>query len=272
MAKSDLDCKSCRVIVGICRTPKRDSVMSTGPTQDEAALFDDISALAEKVWDISKEISGKITDSKFISVVLFRRLRANHRGYAVLWHNGCQTEGEIVVRAAVETAICIAANFRIGDEFPRLMRRDAAATLQGQIKLYREAGDTEMVKSSEAALSYLQAGFAEGEKAVKLDWKSLAEAGGQPLLYNFHKMLSGLSSHVTGLSLIRGIGDAETEEMQAILHGMSKRNYFNMMAGATLHGTLIQLGMIDDAGLAAEALSLVKRMDVLSMGWPGAES
>ena len=245
--------------------------MSIGPTQDETALFDDISALVEKVWDKSKKISGTITDPKFISVVLFRRLRANHRGYAVLWKNGCQIEGEIVVRAAVETAICIAANFRMGDKFPRLMRQDAAATLQGQIKLYREVDDAEMVKKSETALRYLQAGFANGEKAVKLDWKSLAEAGGQPLIYNFHKMLSGVSSHVTGLSLIRGIGDADTKEMQAILHGMSKRNYFNMMAGATLLGALIQSGMIGDKGCTEEALSLTKRMDALSMGWPGVE-
>jgi hypothetical protein len=245
--------------------------MSTGPTQDETALFDDISALAEKVWDISKGISGTIADPKFISVVLFRRLRANHRGYAVLWKNGCHTEGEIIVRAAVETAICINANFRMGDEFPRLVRRDAAATLQGQIKLYREAEDTEMVESSEAALRYLLAGFAEGEKPERLNWKSLAKAGGQPLLYNFHRMLSGMSSHVTGLSIIRGIGDAEMEELQASLNGMSKRNYFNMIAGATLHGTLIQSGMIDDVGCAEEALSLVMRMDALSVGWLGKE-
>jgi hypothetical protein len=125
--------------------------MSAGPTQDETLLFDDISIIAEKVWDKSKYISGTITDPKFISVVLFRRLRANYKGYAILWKNGCQTEGEIIVRAAVETAICIAANFRMGDKFPRLIRRDAAFTLQGQIKLYRETGDTEMVKSSEAA-------------------------------------------------------------------------------------------------------------------------
>lgn len=128
-----------------------------------------------------------------------------------------------------------------------------------------------MVKSSEVALRYLQDGFAEGEKAAFLDWKSLAKAGGQPLLYNFHKMLSGLSSHVTGLSLIRGIGDAETEEMQAKLQGMNKRNYFNMIAGATLHGTLIQSGMIDDEGCTEEALALVERMNALSVGWPGAE-
>jgi hypothetical protein len=245
--------------------------MNTGPTHDETVLFDDISSLTERVWDQSKEIAGTIADPKFISVVLFRRLRSNHRAYAVLWRNGYPMEGEIIVRAAIETAICIAANSKMGDEFPRLMRRDAAATLQGQIKLYREADNAEMTKSSEAALRYLQAGFAEGERAVKLDWKSLAEAGGQPQLYNFHKMLSGVSAHVTGLSLIRGVGDAETEEMQATLSGMSERNYFNMMAGATLHGALILSGMIGDACCEQEALALMKRMDALSITWPGAE-
>lgn len=64
--------------------------MNTGPTHDEKTLFDDISALLEKVWDISKDISGTMTDPKFISVVLFRRLRGSHRAYAVLWKNSCQ--------------------------------------------------------------------------------------------------------------------------------------------------------------------------------------
>jgi len=126
-----------------------------------------------------------------------------------------------------------------------------------------------MVKNSEAALRHLQAGFVEGEKAVRLDWKSLAEAGGQPLLYNFYKMLSGVSSHVTGLSLIRGVGDAETEKMQATLHALDGRNYFNIMAGATLHGTLIQAGIIDDEACANAALSLVDRMNELSANLPG---
>lgn len=120
-------------------------------------------------------------------------------------------------------------------------------------------------------MQFLEAKFAEGEKPEHLKWKSLAKAGEVPLLYNFHKMLSGMSSHVTGLSLIRGIGDKETEEMQGELLGLSKRNYFNMMAGATLHGALIHAGMIDDPETAASALLLVNRMNALSMNWPGTE-
>lgn len=245
--------------------------MSAGPTSDETTLFDEVSALAERVWNQSKGISATIENPKSIAVALFRRLRANNRAYGVLWKNSCYGGGEIIVRAAVETAICIAANSKMGDEFPRLVRRDAAATLQWQIKLYRETGDTEMVQSSEAYLRFLQAGFAVGEKAIKLDWKSLADAGGQPLLYHFYKMLSGMSSHVTGISLIREIGDSETEEMQAVMQGLSKRNYFNMMAATTLNGSLMQAGMIDDAACTEHALLLVTRMDELSMNWPRAD-
>ena len=245
--------------------------MGNGPTSDEKGLFDEISQLADVVWEKSKDVAGTMADPKLVSVILFKRLRANHRGYAVLWNNECYMEGEIIVRSAVETAICLAANSKMGDEFPSLMRRDAAATLKGQITLHKEAGDTERAKSTEAALHFLESKFAEGEKPAYLQWKSLAEAGEVPLLYNFHKMLSGMSSHVTGLSLIRGIGDAETEEMQSELLSLSKRSYFNMMAGATLHGSLIHAGMIDDAEIAASALLLVNRMNDLSMSWPGVE-
>lgn len=242
--------------------------MPSGPTPEETALFDEITEIAEAVWDKSKVIAGTIFDPKFVAVVLFRRLRSHHQAYAVLWKHECCIESEIIVRSAIETTICIAANFRMGDEFPRLMRRDAAKTLEGQIKLYRDAGNADIVKSSEAALRFLQAGFAEGEKAAFLDWKTLAEVGQTPQLYDFHKMLSGLSSHVTGLSLIRGIGDDETEALQDELIGLSKRNYFNMMAGATLQGSLIQSDIIDDAELADRALALIDCLNTLSMSWP----
>ena len=106
--------------------------MSAGPTRDETVLFDDISALADEVWDKSKDIAGTFADPKFIAAVLFRRLRTHHNGYAILRKNGYRIEAEIIVRAGVETAICIAANFKMGTEFPRLVRRDAAATLQSQ--------------------------------------------------------------------------------------------------------------------------------------------
>lgn len=93
--------------------------MSNGPTPDETALFDEISHLTDAIWERSKDVAGTMADPKLVSVILFRRLRGNHRGYAALWNSKCYIEGEIIVRAAVETAICLAANSKMGDEFPR---------------------------------------------------------------------------------------------------------------------------------------------------------
>jgi hypothetical protein len=242
--------------------------MSDGPTQDEIELFDEIGNLAEELWGKSKDIAGTMADPKMISVILFKRLRSHYIGYTALWKNRCYIEGEIIVRSAIETAICIAANSKLGNEFPRMMRRDAAATLKGQIKLHQEEGDLESVESAEAALHFLEAKFEDGEKPAYLQWKSLAEAGDVPLLYSFYKMLSGISSHVTGLSIIRGVGDEETEAAQASLLALSKRNYFNMMAGAGLNGTLIHAGMIDDAASVENALGLIHKLNDLSKSWP----
>lgn len=240
-----------------------------GPTKDEIVLFDEIGILVEDVWSRSKDIVGSMDDPKFVSVILFRRLRESLGGYTVLWKAGHYSVAEIIVRSAVETAICIAANFKMGGDFPRLLRRDAVATLSGRIKLNRELGSDGAIENAETALRYLQSGFSEGEKAAYLNWKSLAEAAEVPLLYGFYKNMSGVSSHVTGLSVIRGIGDDETQDAQSLLSGLSKRNYFNMIAGSTLHATLIQTGMIDDGMLASRALALVERMNVLSYDWPG---
>lgn len=238
-----------------------------GPTTNEIDQFDDIGHLVSDVWDQAKSVAGSIADPKLVSMILFKRLRENLSGYVVLWKAGHYVEAEIIVRSAVETAICIVANSKMGNEFPRLLRRDAAATLVGRIKIDRELGNERSIKGSEAALRFLQNDFSEGEKAAYLDFKALAEAGEVPLLYGFHKNLSGLSSHVTGLSVIRGIGDDETKELQDSLSGLSKRNYFNMIAGAVLHATLVQARMIDDAGLIERGLALVERMNALSFDW-----
>lgn len=248
-------------------TESEADTMSIEPSADETALFDAITELAAAVWEKSKGVQGPISDPRMVSTVLFRRLKEHHRAFAALWREACYFEGEIIARSSIETAICMAANSKMGNEFPKLMRQDAAATLQGQIKLHREAEETKMIRDSEAALRFLQAGFDEGKRAIKLDWKSLVEAGGVPVFYNFHKMLSGASSHVTGLSLIRGVETDETMELQKRLQGLNKRNWFNMTASATLHGSLIQAGVVEDAASTTTACALVERMNAVSELW-----
>jgi hypothetical protein len=227
--------------------------------------------LGAALWARSLEVVGLNTDPKMFSVMLFKRLWSNHRGYTVLWNSGLTLESDIILRSGVEAAICIAANFKMRDDFVRLMRQDAAFTVQRQIRLHRDNGDGDMVREGEAVLRDLQSRFPAGTKAAKLDWRSLAEQGGVSQLYGWHRMLSGVSSHVTGLSILRGVTNAGTAEMQSELRGLTRKMHLMMMAGATLQGSMLHAGMIGDEPKVQEALSLIGRLDGLSMSWPGVE-
>lgn len=201
--------------------------------------------------------------------MLFKRLWSNHRGFTVLWNSELNIESDIVLRSGLEAAICIAANFKLRDDFVCLMHRDAAATLQGQIKWHRDNADSETVRDFEATLRNLQARFPAGTKAAKLDWKSLAEQGGVPQLYGFHRMLSGVSSHVSGLSVLRGVTGEGMAELQVELRGLTRKIHLMMMAGATLKGSMLHAGMIEEDAQVEAALALTNRMNALSKSWPG---
>ena len=243
--------------------------MSLTPTADELAIFDDISQLGKSLWAKSLEVEGLNTDPKMLSVMLFKRLWSNHRGYTVLWNNALTVESDIVLRSGIEAAICIAANHKLRDDFVLLVRQDAAFTLQGQIKLHRDDGDREMVRHGEAVLRDLLARLPAETKGAKLDWRSLAEQGGVPELYAWHRMLSGVSSHVTGLSLLEGVTGDGMEETGRELRGLTRKMHLMMMAAAMLQGAMLHAGMIEDEVHVRAALSITIRMGKLSLDWPG---
>jgi hypothetical protein len=146
-------------------------------TAEELSIYNEISELGASLWDASQRVVGLNTDPKMFSVVLFKRLWSNHRGYTVLHNNSLFLEADIILRSGLEAAICIAANFQLRDEFVLLMRRDVAFTLQGQIKVHRDSGFTELVKDGEARLRQLLASMPPGVKPAKLDWSNLAQQG-----------------------------------------------------------------------------------------------
>jgi hypothetical protein len=149
------------------------------------------------------------------------------------------------------------------EEFVLLMKRDAAFTMLGQIKSQREDGETEMVRDGEKLLRQMQAGLPEGLKPAKLQWKELAEIGKVPQLYSWHRMLSGVSSHVTGLSVLDGFGGEGLDEKHAELHKLNRKMHLMMMAGAMLHGTMFHAIMIEQNNDFDAAIALAKRMDAL---------
>jgi hypothetical protein len=240
-------------------------------TQEELGLFGDISRLAAALWADSLRVQGLNTDPKMFSIMLFKRLWSNHRGFTLLWNNRLTVEADIVLRSGVEAAICIAANYRLRDEFVQLVRQDAAATLRGQIKLHREEGEMRMANNGEEVLRIILRTLPAGTKAQRLSWQMLAEAGGVPQLYSFHRMLSGVSSHVTGLSLLRGVTGEGLERYEEELRAHTQKMHPMMMAGATLQGSMLHAGVIGADDKVEVAHSLVQRLNVASTSWPGAE-
>jgi hypothetical protein len=59
------------------------------------------------------------------------------------------------------------------------------------------------------------------------------------------------------------------EEMQSEMHGLTRKMHLMMMAGATLQGSMLHAGMIEDEAQVQAALALANRLDGLSMTWPG---
>ena len=239
-------------------------------TKEEFAIYDEISRLGESLWNASLKVVALNRDPKIFSVMLFKRLWSNHRGYTLLHNNKFSLEAEIILRSGLEAAICIAANYQLRDEFVNLMRSDAAFTLLGQIKVFRKAGANDLVKDAEATFRSLKAGLLVGTKPARLNWYTLAQQGKVSHLYDFYRRLSGVSSHVTGMSLLNGVIDADGggADTQDEFRKLSKRMHLMMMAGATLQGSKLHAEMIDDEEHTQAAKILLDKLNVISKVWP----
>lgn len=239
-------------------------------TAEELSLFNDITAHTASLWEKSRDMRGRSHDPKMFSIMLFKRLWSNHRGYIILWNTDLQTESDIILRSGIEASICLAANYELREEFVELMHGDAIFTLKGQIKMHREEGSLDLVRQSEAVLRDIGRSFFGEAKPSRLDWKSLAGLGQVPHLYGWHRMLSGLSSHVTGASILTAVAPADGPNPGAELGPLQRKMHLMMMAGATLQGCLRHGGMLEDESACAETVTLLKRLGELSWDWPGA--
>jgi len=241
------------------------------PTDEELAISVEISGLGESLWAKSEKVTGLFTDREMLSVLIYRRLWSNHRGFVHLWRNALPTEADIILLSGLEAAICIAANRTLGSDFGTMLRQNAAFTVMDQIRMHQGNDDAGQVAESEEVLRGLTAGLPKGVKPAKLDYMTLAREGGVPQLYEWHRQISGVSSHVTGVSIIYGVTD-ETEKvskMQARWREMSNRMRPMMMCSATLTGSLHHAEVIESAGHLDAARELANRMNEISTQWPG---
>jgi len=242
------------------------------PTDEELAISVEISGLGESLWAKSEKVTGRLTDREMLSVLTYRRLWSNHRGFVQLWRNSLPTEADIILRSGLEAAICIAANRRLGPQFGIVLRQDAAFTVEAQIELHRRNGDGERVAENEEILRGLVAGLPEGVTPARLDWEALAKEGQVPRLSEWHRQLSGVASQVTGVSIIYGVTD-ETEKvrkMQDRWRELRNRMRPMMMCSATLTGSLHHAEVIESAGHLEAARELTERMNDIAAQWPDA--
>ena len=170
------------------------------------AVVGRLSNLTNELGARCEGVEAQSDDPFLYSAMLFLRLCTNLRGYMLLWHDGSYLNADILLRSIVECTICLAAISATGAGFIEQVRADAASSLKGAIKSWREEEFMELVQRGG---KHLREVFdAEtGEASGPLNWKELAEKAGHPRLYNMHRMLSMASAHLTGLSLLRMIDD-----------------------------------------------------------------
>ena len=239
------------------------------PTEQNADIYCKVSELCASLWEASESVVASNQDPKIHSVMLFKRLSSHHHGFTLLYHQNLSLDASIILRSGLEVAICIAANFHLRDEFVDLLRLDAVFSLKAQIKLYREEGFTELVQQSELRLRELNSKLPEKSKAARLNWKDLAEKGKVPQLYQQYRQLSGISTHVTGLSLLRGVvaENGEGLDTQHKLSQLDKKWHPMIMTGATLLASKSHAEMIDNEAHMILANQLIEELNATSLSW-----
>lgn len=238
--------------------------MTDATTSSEMAIFDDITELAKSALAASSSIDGSISDPKVVSTALFRRLIGHHVGFEVLWKLGLQLEADIILRSGIEAAICLAANAKLPELFSQLLRSDTAYTLQSQIKMYHNDNDVEAVRQAESVLKDLQ----NDQKAAPLNWRALATQGDVARFYDWYKNLSGVSSHVSGVSIMKDIQNRKVADAQELLRQHGQKMHYMMMGIATLQGSIFHARTINEPELLERSAAIAERMDKVSFDWP----
>lgn len=231
-------------------------------TPEDAILFNEANRLGEALWARSLQIEGLNNDPKMVSIMLFRRLWSHHRGYAVLHNAHLSLEADIILRSSIEAAICIAANYRLPGGLWVKLQQDALHTLTNQqIKHFRDMGDKEMEREAEATRRWLQNRLPPGFKGEKLDMKVLAETGNVAMLYGFYRGLSGTSSHVTGLSILRGVVSGDDTTLQDEWTAVSQKTRHLWQIATTLQASLFHSVLIGENSYAETAIALAERLN-----------
>jgi len=228
----------------------------------EIEFFDEVTALAEKLAGKSAQIAGAFSDPKMMSNMLYWRLWNHHRAYRALWDVCLFLDADIVLRAALEAAICLAANRKLLGEFADIVRQDATATIKGQVKALVALKDPKAKKAIDQGnktLHNMEGRPGNTVPAKRIELAMLADKAGVQHLYWLHRELSGVSSHVTGLSLMRSVKTPAIEDTQDRLNSHQKNHNFMLLANATLTGAFAHASLLEDRETLADLSYLMTK-------------
>jgi hypothetical protein len=240
---------------------------SREPPTEELDFLDDLTGFCKELSAYSSQLEVQSGDCKFVSLMLFQRLWGNHNGYITLWNSDHLLEGNIILRAAIEASICIAANAAMGEDFYPLLLGDLAATLKKMIKIWREMEASDLVKSYEAQLRSLD--VRTPKKPKSFNWEELATRGGQHALYEWHRMLSATSAHVTAISVMRSVVpvDSDGENFRDQLLNIDGSKGPMQMAATLMIGAKLHVRTLLAEPFMEQAAALEARLNALSMRW-----
>jgi hypothetical protein len=221
-------------------------------------ILDDLGDLIARTLAQSTGMFGETHDPSIVSFFLLRRLRGHRDAFATLINAGQYLDSEIIVRAAVETAICLV-NLNVRREaFITDLRSDAARTVKGQVPIWYDS-DPELGEEARAGIDTLfGATRADGTKHTGFAWERLANEAAVPQLYRWYKHLSGTSAHVTGVSIF--LNDFPVEEIEQLRRMRRTIIAMPMMCGAAVIGGRAHANTLGYIDLEAEAEEIMVRM------------
>lgn len=232
--------------------------MSDEILREWAALANDQQKVGARLWTATQGWQGLNTDPRLFSCQLYHRLWAHTRAFNVLFSNKLNDDAEIIVRSAIEVAICFASLKAKPAEFVTAIREDAAFTTEGQIPLWTRA-DAELGAEAAATIALVFGPPANGKKYQKLDFPALAKGAGVAKLHDWHKHLSATAVHVTGLSIMKSVEAAGQSEWTATRKGFSiGMSCAAFQLGMTVHAEMIEANEISD-----ELMILAERFEKL---------
>jgi hypothetical protein len=171
-----------------------DQAASYAPFQ---AALGEIAVIGNSLGEATLTVEGVGDDPKVISTLLYWRATGHFRTFTMLWHADQILECEIILRSSIEVAICLAnLDIRRG-AFISELTDDVSATMTGQVKMMRKA---QFAFSEAIAADWAQELASKGKR---LDLEALAKQAGVDDLYAYHRVLSGIAAHITGVSICR---------------------------------------------------------------------